>query len=145
MGRFAGGPLAGFVAQDAQPGVILGPGLGMLLQESLQPGERFGGVVPVVQSADQRKLDFAGLGKAGGGQAADLDADVRISSLAVGLGEFQPDGDIAGIGGHVFAEEPELVVAIPGIAGVPDLPLPDGGEAAAAIGRWEPVGRRRPR
>ena len=82
MGRFAERPKAGFVAQDAQPGVIFGAAAGMRFEKSFQTGDGFGAAVDVAQVAHQRELRFAGFGKAGDGQAADFERDFVIAALA---------------------------------------------------------------
>ena len=139
MGRFAQRPEARFVAQDAQPGIVLGAAFGVSFEETLQPGDGFGAAVDVAQIAHQGELRIAGFGEARHREAADFEGDFVVSALAISFGEFQPYRDVVGLGGDFFAQGAQLVIAVAGIDGIADLPVPgvDGrGRRDGGVGTW---------
>ena len=55
---------------------------------------------------------------------ADLEGHIRVSALAIRLGHLQADGDVVGIGRQLFAQHPQLVIAVAGVDGIVNLPVP---------------------
>ena len=134
MGRLAQRPETRFIAQNAQPGEILGAGLGVGLQKLDQTVDSFRTAVHVAQGAHQGQLGLAGFREARGGQTADLQGHVGVSAIRVRFGDLQADGDVVGIGGQPLAQHPQLVVAVAGVDGIVDLAVPH------ALGRGRSFG-----
>ena len=77
----------------------------MGFEKIFQPGDGFGAAIDVAQVTHQGKLRFAGLGKSRDGEAADFEGDFVIPALPIGVGEFQADRDVVGLGSHLFAQD----------------------------------------
>ena len=105
MGRFAELPKAGFVAQNAQPGVVFRAALGVGFEKIFQPGDGFGAAIDVAQVTHQGKLRFAGLRETRDGEAADFEGNFVIPALPIGVGKFQADRDVVGFGSDLFAQD----------------------------------------
>ena len=125
VGRFAERPEARFIAQNSQPGEILGAGLWVGLQKHRQTVDGFGTAVHVAQGPHQRQLGLPGFRESGGCQAGDLEGYVRVSAIEVRPGHLQAYGNVVGVGGQLLAQHTQLVIAVAGVDGVVNLAVPD--------------------
>ena len=124
--RLSLGPLAVFIFENAQPGLVFRGSLRMRRHKGLGHFSGLGAAIDVVQRPHQRQPRFARFGKPRYRQAADLQRHIAIAARAVGLGQFEAGGNAGGIALHALAQGIQFVVAIPGVTRIADLLIPDG-------------------